>query len=83
MATQVCAGETQAALRVVVVDDDRDTVTSVMLLLREEGYAVRIQSRLGQNPLAASRFDDDPLKPYDPSALLRILTRFDRRGAEA
>jgi DNA-binding response OmpR family regulator len=35
------AGPVQKSLRVLVVDDDRDAVLSVMMLLREEGHEVR------------------------------------------
>ena len=128
----------QAALRVLVVDDDRDTVVSVMLLLREEGYDVRavhygrqamsavfdfdpdvllldialpdlsgwevarkiregrgstrpaIVGVSGEYKAGADRilsqilgFDEYLLKPYDPNALLRILSGFARRGDES
>ena len=128
----------QAALRVVVVDDDRDAVISLMLLLREEGYDVRgvhygrqvmsavldfdpdvllldialpdlsgwevarmlrerrggvrpaIIGLSGEYKAGADKilsqilgFDDYLLKPYDPGALLRILSGFARRGAES
>jgi len=127
----------QAVLRVLVVDDDRDAVVSLMLLLREEGYEVRgvhfgrqvmsavfdfdpdvllldialpdlsgwevartIRERRGRTRPAIVGisgeykagsdkilsqilgFDDYLLKPYDPGALLRILSGFARRGAD-
>lgn len=127
----------QAALRVIVVDDDRDSVIGLMLLLREEGYDVRgihygrqvmsavfdfdpdvllldinlpdlsgwevartlrerrgrarpaIVGLSGEYKAGSDKvlsqilgFDEYLLKPYDPIALLRILSGFARRGAE-
>src|SRR5438552_784350 len=50
---------TPRALRVVVADDERDTVATLTALLREEGYEVR-QAFDGRDALAAIReFDPD------------------------
>ena len=128
----------QGALRVVIVDDDRDAVISLRMLLGEEGYEThgvhygrQVMSAVfdfdpdvllldiglpdlsgwevarmlrerrgrarpaivgisGEYKAGADKilskilgFDDYLLKPYDPGALLRILSGFARRGAES
>jgi DNA-binding response OmpR family regulator len=125
-----------AALRVVVADDDRDSVITLMMLLRQEGYeahgvhyggqvisavfdfdpdvllldialpglsgwevartlrerrgrarpaiiGISGEYKAGSDKILAQilGFDDYLLKPYDPAALLRILSGFARRGA--
>ena len=126
----------QAALRVVVVDDERDAVITLLILLRHEGYeahgvhygrqamsavfdfdpdvllldialpdlsgwevartirerrgparpaiiGISGEYKAGLDKILAQilGFDDYLLKPYDPGALLRILSGFARRGA--
>ncbi|MGQ0653168.1 MAG: response regulator [Betaproteobacteria bacterium] len=50
-----------APLRVLVVDDDRDTVISLMLLLRDEGYDTRSAGTAGQAWQSIEQFDPDVL----------------------
>jgi len=69
-----------AQLRILVADDDRDAVHSLMLLLREDGHDVR-GVYTGLDVLEKVRdFAPDAVlldiaKPYDPAALLALLRR--------
>lgn len=63
-----------AALRVVVVDDDRDTVISLMMLLRGEGYDVH-GVHYGRQVMSA-------VLDFDPDVLLLDIALPDLSGWE-
>jgi DNA-binding response OmpR family regulator len=46
-------------LRILVVDDDRDTVLTLLTLLRDEGHDVRGLYRAKEVPAAVKEFDPD------------------------
>ena len=73
------SGEGEAArryaLRVLVVDDDRDAVLTLMALLRDEGYEVRGAYR-GKDAL-------DLVREYAPHAVLLDIGMPDLNGYEA
>jgi DNA-binding response OmpR family regulator len=60
--TQGDARRATRALRILVADDDRDTVLTLMMLLREEGHEVR-GVHAGRQALAA-------LREFEPDAVL-------------
>jgi DNA-binding response OmpR family regulator len=62
------------ALRVVVADDDRDTVISLTMLLREEGYDVR-GVHYGRQVMGA-------ILDFDPDVLLLDIALPDLSGWE-
>jgi DNA-binding response OmpR family regulator len=62
----------QRPLRVMVADDDRDTVITLTMLLREEGHEVRSVSS-GRQALAA-------IADFDPDAVLLDIALPDLSG---
>ena len=65
----------RSALRVLVVDDDRDEVLTLVALLREEGYDARGSYR-GKDVL-------DLVRDFDPQAVLLDIGMPDLNGYEA
>lgn len=55
-------GKAARPLRVIVADDDRDTVVTLMMLLRDEGYEVR-SVHSGRNVMGA-------VLDFDPDAVI-------------
>lgn len=62
-------------LRVLVVDDDRDSVLTLSVLLSEEGYEVK-------NAYSSSAMWD-ALRGFEPDVVLLDITLPDRNGYEA
>lgn len=71
-------------LRVLVADDDRDAVMSLLELLREEGHEVRgvytgldvldsVRLRARRRAPRHRHAAHHVAKPYDPNALLALL----------
>jgi CheY-like chemotaxis protein len=65
----------RSALRVLVVDDDRDEVLTLVALLRDEGYDARGAHR-GKDVL-------DLVRDFDPHAVLLDIGMPDLNGYEA
>lgn len=63
---------TRGSLKVLVVDDDRDTVVSLTLLLEDEGHEVRSASSAGEAWRA--------LRHFDPDVILLDIGLPDRNG---
>ena len=62
------------SLRVIVADDDRDTVLSLMMLLREEGHDV--------HGVYSGRTAMDAVKTFDPDAVVLDINLPDLNGWE-
>lgn len=77
MAAAAADGEPSKAvrsLRILVVDDDRDTVVTLMMLLREEGHEVR--------GVHAARHVVGAILDFDPDAVILDINMPDLSGWE-
>ncbi len=67
-------GSTLRPLRVLIVEDDKDTVLSLLMLLRSDGYEA---SAVGSAKAMWNTFDD-----FEPDVLLIDINLPDRSGYE-